>query len=326
MQHSKRSSINYGYGRKLEYAMENALKTYYGGGKYATTHTHISRCLLFICWLRSEHGIRDARKITNDIFIEYAYYLKYLLNEDEIELSTATNRISSVNIMLKALRGDNVIRIGKIADTLEAKRSYIRRVIPDGMDIQQVAKLRTALITAGYERTAAIIWLARTTGMRLRECILADLPRLEREAKKIGQINIQNGCKGGRSGSFAPRWIPVTREIVSALNYALEVSPVGSKNLLKPSESYIHFTRHEVDKARPLVKQNGIKGPHELRAAYACDRYMELTGIAAPVFLRPAVTSAQAIEAIRKARQIISRELGHERPEITNSYVGSEEK
>ena len=35
--------------------------------------------------------------------------------------------------------------------------------------------------------------------MRLREAILADLPRLQRKAQQLGKINIQDGTKGGRS-------------------------------------------------------------------------------------------------------------------------------
>ncbi|PVZ29657.1 hypothetical protein N430_05598 [Pseudomonas sp. CC120222-01a] len=45
--------------------------------------------------------------------------------------------------------------------------------------------------------------------MRLCEAILADLPRLSREATNLGGINIQDGTKGGRAGASAPvglRW------------------------------------------------------------------------------------------------------------------------
>jgi hypothetical protein len=44
-------------------------------------------------------------------------------------------------------------------------------------------------------RAAAIAQLARATGMRLREAILADLPRLKREAEHYDKINIQDGTK-----------------------------------------------------------------------------------------------------------------------------------
>jgi hypothetical protein len=191
------------------------------------------------------------------------------------------------------------------------------------MDISQVHNLHKKLVANGHPRSAAIVLLARATGMRLRECILADLPRLTREAEN-NRINIQDGCKGGRSGAFAPRWISVTDEILYALNYARQVSPAGSRNLLAPDETYIRFIRREVNPSRPLMKLHGIKGPHELRAAFACDRYKDLVGTAAPVFPYPERADIQDRDAVRAARQIISRELGHERLEVTNSYLGSE--
>lgn len=324
--HGKNKSKNFGYGRKPEYATRNKLNEHFAGGHNSTVETHVDCSRLFYNWVDSEHGIRDIRKITFEIFFEYALYLKMLVDEEEIAIKTATSRISSVNIVLEIIREDRHIRIDKIANVLGAKCCYIRRSIPDGMNLQQVAELREDLIDAGYIRTAAIIWLARATGMRLRECILADLPRLKREAVNLNQINIQDGCKGGRSGAFAQRWVQVTEEISAAIEYALHVSPVGSRNLLAPNETYIQFLRCEVDAARPLMKLHGIKGPHEMRAAFACDRYMQLVGIPAPVFPRPENICLQYIDAIRLARQIISRELGHERLEITNSYLGSERR
>jgi hypothetical protein len=57
-------------------------------------------------------------------------------------------------------------------------------------------------------RVATTAQLARATSMRLRlrlrEAILADLPRLQREAEQLGSINIQDDTKGGRSGAKAP--------------------------------------------------------------------------------------------------------------------------
>lgn len=317
-------SKNCGYGNNPEHATKNALRAHYGDGHFSTVQAHVERSRLFYDWINTEYGIRDIRKITPEICVEYALYLKIFLGEGEISIATATNRVSSVNVALEVMREDRTIRIDNISWVLGEKRCYIRRSIPDGMDLQQVASLREKLITAGYISAAAIVWFARAAGMRLRECILADLPRLKQEAADRNQINIQDGCKGGRSGSFAPRWVKVTDEILAAIEYALQVSPAGSRNLLAPNETYIQFLRREINAARPLMKLSGIKGPHELRAAFACDRYMELVGIPAPAFPRPENISHQYLEAIRLARQIISRELGHERLEVTNSYVGSE--
>ncbi|WP_426773792.1 integrase domain-containing protein, partial [Pseudomonas aeruginosa] len=85
-------------------------------------------------------------------------------------------------------------------------------------------------------RVAAIILLARATGMRLREAILADLPRLSREANDLARINIQDGTKGGRAGASAPRWIAVVEHVRCALEFARQVSPAGSRNLIAPNE------------------------------------------------------------------------------------------
>jgi hypothetical protein len=319
-------SKNFGYGNQIEHATKNALRGHYGGGHFQTVEAHVDRSRLFYDWLQAEYGITDSRKITKKILLNYSLHLKLLLSEEAISISTVTNRISTVNVVMKIMRGDQKVRIDKIADTVGEKRCYIRRSIPDGVDLYQVTELRNHLIATGYKRAAAIVWLARSTGMRLRECILADLPRLWREALDQEQINIQDGCKGGRSGCFAPRWIPVSEEIVSALDYARRVSPVGSHNLLALEETYIQFLRREFAAARPLMKLHGIKGPHELRAAYACDRYKALVNIPPPVFPRPEIVLDQFADAIRSARQIISRELGHERLEVTNSYLGSERK
>lgn len=159
--------------------------------------------------------------------------------------------------------------------------------------------------------------------MRLREAILADLPRLRREAVSLGKINIQEGTKGGRRGASAPRWISVTAEIQAAIDYAIAVSPKGSRNLLHPTETYISFLRGPVAKARKELHWKGIKGFHELRAVYACHRYEQLTGHPAPVILKRKNLSYEARAADQEARKIISIELGHGRAEITNSYIGS---
>lgn len=70
--------------------------------------------------------------------------------------------------------------------------------------------------------------------MRLREAILADLPRLSREAEACGKVNIQDGTKGGRAGASAPRWITVDDHVRGALELARRVSPAGSRNLIAP--------------------------------------------------------------------------------------------
>ncbi len=103
--------------------------------------------------------------------------------------------------------------------------------------------------------------------MRLREAILADLPRLHREAEHLGRINIQDGTKGGRSGATAPRWVVANEQVKAALQLARHPSPTGSRNSLAQDESYAVFLQQTVLPTRDALHEHRLKGFHELRAA-----------------------------------------------------------
>lgn len=71
-------------------------------------------------------------------------------------------------------------------------------------------------------------------------------------------------------------------------------------------------------------KAAGLSGMHGLRHAYAQSRYESITGWKAPAAGGPATEMLDEMEHARDelARLAISRELGHERAEITNVYLG----
>jgi sirohydrochlorin ferrochelatase len=196
----------------------------------------------------------------------------------------------------------------------------VRIEAPQGQDRAQVKLIAQALSDRQQDRVSAIVVLARETGMRLREAILADLPRLQREAQRLGKINIQDGTKGGRSGASAQRWITVTDQVSAALKWAIEISPAGSRNLLAPDESYKDFIQKVVRPARDLLHEQGLKGFHELRAAYACERYEQLTGFSAPINGGRCHREDRALD--QRARQQISHELGHNRIDVVSAYIG----
>ena len=68
----------------------------------------------------------------------------------------------------------------------------------------------------------------------------------------------------------------------------------------------------------------GIHNVHGLRHAYAQRRYFELTGWKAPAAGGPLASdlSTQQKTIDEAARLAISRELGHEREQITAVYLG----
>ena len=318
----RREGRNFGYGRQLSYAGPQALKDLFAGGHFATVKAHSDRWQAFVRWCRSEDGpgYNDARQIDRQTLHDYAAYLRQQIQQGELCIATAQNRLSSVNRTLAALRGDQDVRIASPSQALGQQRSSVRTRAPDGQDHQQVRRVLEALGEQHHERVAAIVLLARTTGMRLREAILADLPRLHREAEHLGRINIQDGTKGGRSGASAPRWVVANEEVKAALQFACKVSPTGSRNLLARDESYAAFLQQTVLPAREVLHEQGLKGFHELRAAYACERYEQLTRHTAPVNGGQCYRVDRELD--RHARQQISYELGHNRIDVVSAYIG----
>lgn len=318
----KRSGRNFGFGRQLSYAGPQALKDLFGDGHFATVKAHGDRWQAFVNWCRSEEGPRlnDARQIDREILMRYAAYMRQQVDQGNVGIATAQNRLSSVNRTMAALRGDQYVKIPSPSKALGMQRSNVRGEAPQGQDRAQIELIARALSERGQQRVTAIVHLARETGMRLREAILADLPRLQREAGQLGKINIQDGTKGGRSGASAPRWIAVTDQIRGALDRAWEASPSGSRNLLAPNESYKEFMQSVVRPARDLLHEHGLKGFHELRAAYACERYEQLIGFPAPVNGGRVHQEDRALD--QRARKQISHELGHNRIDVVSAYIG----
>lgn len=318
----KRAGRNFGFGRQLSYAGPQALKDLFGDGHFATVKAHSDRWQAFVQWCRSDEGpgLNDARQIDREILMRYAVHVREEVDQGSVGIATAQNRLSSVNRTMAALRGDQYVKIPSPSKALGLQRSSVRSEAPQGQDRAQIELIALVLSERGQQRVAAIVRLARDTGMRLREAILADLPRLQREARQLDKINIQDGTKGGRSGASAPSWIAVTDQIRGALDRAWEASPSGSRNLLAPNESYKEFMQSVVRPARDILHEHGLKGFHELRAAYACERYEQLTGLNAPV--NGGRVHREDRELDQRARQQISHELGHNRIDVVSAYIG----
>ena len=318
----KRDGRNFGYGRQLSYAGPQALRDLFGGGHYGTVKAHSDRWQAFVRWCRSEDGpgFNDARKIDRQTLLDYAGHLRQQVEQGELAIATAQNRLSSVNRTLAALRGDQSVKVQSPSKALGMKRTSVRTMPPQGQDRDHVKRIVDVLSEHLQPRAAAIAQLARATGMRLREAILADLPRLQREAERYGKINIQDGTKGGRSGASAPRWIWVDNHIREALTYAEQASPVGSDNLLALNESYLDFQQRIIRPARDILHAHNLKGFHELRAAYACERYEQITNQLAPIKGGSCYQLDQHLD--QEARAQISYELGHGRIDVVSAYIG----
>jgi len=120
--------------------------------------------------------------------------------------------------------------------------------------------------------------------------------------------------KGGRA-----RTVPITTpEQRTVLDHAHRL--IGAGSLIPAHKTYIQ-QRHTYD---GQCKAAGLSHMHGLRHYYAQARYEALTGWKARAAGGPVarmLTSAQRTQdAI--TRQTVSRELGHERPQIAAVYLG----
>ena len=318
----KRNGRNFGYGRQLSYAGPMALKDMFGGGHYGTVKAHADRWQAFVRWCRSEDGpgVNDARQIDRQMLADYAMYVRGQVERGELAVSTGQNRICSVNRTMAALRGNQYVKVASPSKALGMQRCGVRQSVPQGQDRAQVKQIVDALCSGGQFRAAAIVRLARATGMRLREAILADLPRLCREAEKFERINIHDGSKGGRAGASAPRWIGVDEYVRDALEFAVQVSPAGSRNLVASSESYLDVMHGVARHAREVLHDHNLKGFHELRAAFACERFEQITHHLAPINGGRCYDFDRILD--REARMQISQELGHGRIDVVAAYIG----
>lgn len=121
-------------------------------------------------------------------------------------------------------------------------------------------------------------------------------------------------CKGGRARELQIRTEHQRQVLAQA--HAL----AGKGSLIPADRSYVQQRRlYE----RQTVRA-GLSKLHGLRHAYAQQRYEELTGFPAPAAGGPTareLTEAQKL-LDQQARLTISRELGHEREQITAVYLG----
>lgn len=134
---------NLGLGRNAKYAVKHALAQMYGGdGHYSTRFTHHSRFLSFLAWLSNiDPPITDLRAITLEHAMNYGEGLATAVQCDEMEVSYAQNLLSTVNVVMRAVRLDQKISLSPCQ--IVGERSYVRETPPDAtwQKIEQAVEL-----------------------------------------------------------------------------------------------------------------------------------------------------------------------------------------
>ena len=305
----KDMSRNYGLGHRdmkkagalaLERARENKQISFSTESKYEQSWSQ------FAGWAKGE-GIGRMEHVTPEAVMRYGRGLADQVSSGDMAPATAQNLVSAVNRVMTMASG----RWESISPTKDCgidERSRVREGTPATLDRAEYEACLADARSTVSDRAASVCELARELGLRSKEASLFDARAALKEAHEKGAVSVSDGTKGGRD-----REVPITS---SAQLGALEraAAAQGDARAVMPADR--NWKQWSQGELREVSEAMG--GLHELRAAYACERYESLTGHAAPCS-GGQILDRQADEA---ARQQVSSELGHGRIDVVSEYVG----
>lgn len=255
-------------------------------------------------------GVGKLEKITFQLARAYGLSLAGQVDAEEMAPAYAHDLLSAVNTVMRLVT--IWTPLSATQDCEIRNRSAIRQDVPGGYVLDEFDDAVSSLETQGLIRQAAIARLAREINFRSKEASLLDAVEALKSIEK-GVLVVTAGTKGGRK-----REIPIgTERQVSALRIAAHVQGTG-RNLIPDYMAWKAWREGGLRDGREALQIAGIGGYHELRAAYACQRYLELTDTLAPVFGGRVQNKVLDLHA----RKVISAELGHGRIDVVSEYVG----
>ena len=270
-------------------------------GSYATQADR-ERILRLVADQLHELGFKDLR--AKGLKPKHVEALAGRWKAESLSAGTIKNRMAQLRWWAEKIGKQNVIARDNagygIAD---------RQLVSDANKARELTTADLAKVTDPYTRLS--LELQAAFGLRRGESIKIQPAWANRVSNLVLKAS---WCKGGRE-----REIPVrTSEQRRVLDEAKALADRGS--LIPADLRYVdqlHRFEYQCDRA-------GIHHVHGHRHAYAQGRYREITGWNAPAAGGPSSRSlTPAQKAIdREARLTISRELGHEREQVTAIYLG----
>ena len=286
--------------RNLNYQLKQLCR-YNRDGGYATRHDR-ERLLTLIAEQLYEMGYR--RMAARSLKPKHVVALVRRWQAESLSAGTIKNRMAAVRWW--------AAKVGKRNAVARRNEHYgIERRVYAGAADRAVRPDDETLARIADPHVRMSVELQRAFGLRREEAIKFR-PNLADHGE---YLRLQaSWTKGGK-----PRDVPVCTEAQRALLERARAL-AGTGSLIPGQRSYIQ-QRKKYD--RDTAKA-GLRKLHGLRHAYAQDRYEALTGWKAPIAGGPAVKSLSEAERTldERAREIVSRELGHERSEITTVYLG----
>ena len=270
-------------------------------GSFATQHDREVMLTLVANQLH-EGGFRHLR--ATGVRSKHVEHLVNRWHAEGISPGTFKNRMSALRWLAEKIGKQNIVARENAAYGI-ANRQHVTN--ESRARVLDVARLDA--VTDPY--TVLSLRLQEAFGLRREESI--KLQPVWADRGDVLRLKA-SWTKGGKE-----RGVPILTDVQRAvLDDAKQL--VGSASLIPDGMSY----RAQLNRFKAQTAKAGIDRVHGLRHQYAQRRYQQLTGWKAPAAGGPTSKQLSAdLKALdRQARLVVSRELGHEREQITAVYLG----
>jgi hypothetical protein len=243
-------------------------------------------------------------------------------------------QMSFLRVYARWIKKDGLVRAAEsYVDNPELiRRSYCATVDKGwerhGVDVSQ----KIAQVRAFDRHVAAQLQMMIAFGLRRKEAVMfnphaAEVPAHALPAgyppseRYVSFLRIKRGTKGGRLRFAAVR----SDDQREALNEACALAHGPRGHIGRPGLTL----KQSLDLFSNVVRQVGLTKkelgvtPHGLRHQFAGDLYFDIAHVRAPVQDgAPLINAAAMKDAYRQ----VAQQLGHNRPQISNAYLGSPHK
>lgn len=281
------------------------LKRHNRQGSYKTRKRYYEAMQRFCYYLASEFHLQKLCNIESKHLVAYINFLQ-----------ASGRAASTIKTDLSAIRfwGDQMGSMRHPLPSNDALAVALERrhfgQVDRTWDDEEVQQMVNIAHQSGHDDYALAILLARHLGLRLHECYRIDTA-IAQQAIRERAITVKG--KGGKV-----RTVPIGDDVYPFLAAALQSQIANTRRghkLLVPDDAQTDIAMQRLEQFilanRSLVKDADSTRPmtyHGLRHTYAAEQYQQLVA-----------SGASKLEARLK----VSHLLGHNRPEVTNTYLAS---
>ena len=271
-------------------------------GSYRTKERYYMAMKRFCHFLAEEFHLQKLTNISSKHLVAYVIWMQ----EKELSASTIKTDLAAIRFYHDKISNAKYTlpTNAELGVELERRRFGVQDRTWSAAEFNRILELASE--NDGY---LLAFHLARYAGLRIHECFRIDTA-IARQAIRERAITIKG--KGGKI-----RTVPISQQIVSALEKCLETTPTGSKLLVPddvPTDKAINQLQQFILRNRDTVQDPDSNRPltfHGLRHTYAAEKYRQL------------ITDGFSE---LDAHLTVSRLLGHERADVINIYLVSIKK